>query len=85
MKKLALSLLVLPLAACATEPSQYREKQFAEAKVDCANNYDVGASSPYYLQCVNAQLSHHGWRAALNPDGSLHVIVNPGPYTPGYF
>lgn len=87
MKKLALLLLALPVAACATPPetSPLRLKQFADAKTGCATEYNVGASSPYYWRCVNALLSRHRWQAAQNPDGSLHVIIPPGPYTPGYF
>ena len=85
MKKLTLLLLALPLAACATQTSQLREKQFMVAKDDCAANYNVGASSPYYRRCVNAFLSRYRWQAGQNPDGSLHVIIPRGPYTPGYF
>jgi hypothetical protein len=87
MKQLALLLLALPLAACASAnpPSPLRQAQFAEAKDLCAAHHIKAGASPYYWPCVNAYLSHYRWQAAESPDASLHVIVPRGPNTPAYF
>jgi hypothetical protein len=126
MKKLALLLLALPLAACAaTSPkllvptknvqggtidtpffvpaspdaplpgqkqaSELRQKQFAEAQNSCEAQGvgpSIGSAGSVFWHCVNAYLwPRYKWHAALNPDGSLHVIgpFHPLGYQPGYF
>jgi hypothetical protein len=121
MKKLALLLLTLSLAACAPSSPQtlgeaqdfkdsmtvkrffvppspeaalpgekpadpLRQKQLAEAQSSCqAQGIRPDAGSTYW-HCVNAYLwLHYRWVAALNPDGSLHVIIHRAGYRPGYF
>lgn len=86
MKKLALLLFVLPLAACTTgqQVEQLRSSQFADAKEACTAG-DNGPSDQSYWRCVNAHLIEHGWQAKPEADGSLHVVIMPGPYQAGYF
>ncbi len=53
MKQLALLLLALPLAACATpqQVSQMREKQYMTAEAHCRAN-DKRTSDPQYGKCI---------------------------------
>lgn len=92
-------LFALPLAACAMSPEAYeaslpagksasplRQKQIAEAQTNCEGHDIEPFMGSTYWHCVNAYLwPRYRWQAALNPDGSLHVIVHRAGYQPGYF
>lgn len=69
--------------------SPLRQKQFVEAQNVCEAKGirpSIGAAGSIYWHCVNAYLwPRYRWQAALNPDGSLHVIVHRAGYRPGYF
>ncbi|HXS08204.1 MAG TPA: hypothetical protein VN723_15540 [Rhizomicrobium sp.] len=83
MKKLALLLAVLPLAACAT--SQDRLAQASEAKTTCTANHE-GPTDPHYTRCVNQYLqAHYGWQVVTLRDGSLGISHHHYVGTPAYF
>jgi hypothetical protein len=89
MKKLALLLLALPLAACATpqQVSQMREKQYMTAEAHCRAN-DSGPSDPQYGKCIKEYLQDE-YRVALyrTPDGTLKVaryFQSPWPSPDAY-
>jgi hypothetical protein len=89
MKKLALLLLALPLAACATpqQVSQMREKQYMTAEAHCRAN-DSGPSDPQYGKCIKEYLQDE-YRVALYraPDGTLKVaryFQSPWPSPDAY-
>lgn len=85
---------VVPSSPDAPLPGQeraapLRQQQLAQAQTDCETRGiepSIGDAGSAYWHCVNAYLwPHYGWVAALNPDGSLHVIVHRAGYRPGYF
>ena len=84
MKTLALLLLALPLAACATpqQVSQMREKQYTTAKAHCGAN-DSGPSDPQYGKCIKEYLQEeYGVALYRAPDGTLKVaryVTSPWP------
>lgn len=74
MNKLALLLLALPLAACATpeQVAQMRETQYTTAQAQCRANLDP--SDPKYGPCVqNYLLSEYGVALYRADDGTLKV------------
>jgi hypothetical protein len=84
VKRLALLLLALPLAACAIptpeQRAQLKANQLADAETTCAAR-DVGPSDPRHLRCVNFSLRKYGMAANPLDNGSL-VLVNAGPPFP---
>ena len=71
MKKLALLLLVLPIPAFASDFSDLRMQQAAEARTVCVGK-NIAPESPNYASCVNGYLqSRYGWRVVRLSDGSL--------------
>ena len=84
MKMLALLLLALPLAACATpqQVAQMRETQYTTAQAHCrADNID--SSDPKYGPCVSGYLlSEYGVALYRADDGTLKVaryLQSPWP------
>jgi hypothetical protein len=74
MKKLALLLLVLPIPAFASDVSDLRMQQAAEAKTVCTER-NIGQESPNYAGCVNNYLQYrYGWKIGMRRDGSLHAV-----------
>jgi hypothetical protein len=87
MKKLALLLLALPLAAC-TSPmtAQERSAQVAEARNVCTQDPEGQVPGPVDPVCVNGYLqSHYGYQLVTQPDGSIAVLHRHYPGTPAYF
>jgi hypothetical protein len=84
MKKLALLLLALPLAACTTP--QERSAQVAEAVKVCTGDPEGQIPDPLDPRCVNGFLqSHYGYQLVTQPDGSLAVWHYHYVGTPAYF
>ena len=78
MKKLALLFLVLPIPAFASDLSDLRLHQAAEARTVCAGR-DIAPESPDYAGCINDYLkSRYGWWVGMWPDGSLRAISSGG-------
>jgi hypothetical protein len=87
MKKLALLLLGLPLAAC-TSPMTAQERTAQVAKAVNACTDDPEGQIPDQLDpvCVNNYLqAHYGYQVVTQPDGSLAVAHRHYPGTPAYF
>jgi hypothetical protein len=87
MKKLALLLLTLPLAACASPmTSKERSAQVAEARNVCTHDPEGEIPDTLDPQCVNKYLqSHYGYQLVTQPDGSLAVWHYHYVGTPAYF
>jgi hypothetical protein len=84
MKKPALLLAVLPLAACTTP--QERSAQVAQAVNACTADPEGQIPDTLDPQCVNGYLqSHYGYQLVTQPDGSLAVWHRHYPGTPAYF
>lgn len=76
MEKLALLLLALPLAGCATaeQRAQLKADQLAQAETHCADN-------PNHLRCVNNFTRHRfGMKIERQDDGSLTLVNDSGPF-----
>jgi hypothetical protein len=89
MKKFALLVLALPLAACATpqhEAAQVRSQQLAQARISCSADY-IPASGLGYGRCLNKYLqSQYGWHLVELSNGSLSrgsapIEFNNTPYS----
>ena len=84
MKKLALLLLALPLAACATpqQVAQMREEQYTTAQAHCRAD-NLNPSDPKYGPCVSGYLlSEYGVALYRADDGTLKVaryLQSPWP------
>ena len=78
MKKLALLLLALPLAACAH--NQLITDTLAQANARCRMVPDY----PNYLGCMNNYASAYDLEVQRRHDGSLTLISIPGGFLAGY-